>query len=706
MDLFRDQLGIPHVRGKTVTDAFFGQGYAHAQDRWWQMCFDRRRAEGTLAEWLGPGRVRMDAFARRTGLASSARADYDALDAEAKAMCDAYAKGVNAWLATNPAPPREFELLGVDAPEWNPWDCGSVFKARHVLMGSYERKLWRLQLARELGTKEALDLATADGREDLLITGGREVWSADPGELATAGVADGSNNWAVHGSRTASGLPLLAGDPHRALEAPNVYYQNHIACDAFDAIGFSMAGVPGIFHFGHNADVAWCVTHAMADQQDLYVERFDDAGRYEFRGDSLEPSRRRETIAVRGGDDVEIDIVVTRHGPVVFGDDIAFKWTGTDGVNTTLNCLLPMLRAKTVDELDETMRQWIDPCNNFVMADKAGNIAYLHRGRVPNRPRANGFTPVPGWTGTYEWDGDVPFEALPRIKNPDEGYIVTANNRVVRNDYPYYLGMDYAARYRAERVLAGVRKATKATVADMSAVHADRVSIPAELFDAVVGEWNHDMQPDSVEAAIYSLTRETLAAMLCERDPLKCTVPSAFAENPLPSPVVYRTRVALPRLIEQNDRTLLDGDEWDELIAEAHRRAVAQLEERFGPDRSQWTWGRIHQTRTRHPVGIVLRDAAPELDPAPVSMGGDGECANCSGWESDLVIEHSSVARYVFDVGDWENSGWVVPLGASGDPGSAHYQDQAQSWSQVQLLPMSYDWSRIEAGAESVQRLR
>ena len=710
VEVFRDGLGIPHVRARTVHDAFFGQGFVHAQDRLWQMCFDRRRAEGKLAEWLGPQRVRMDVFARRMNLAPSARADYEALDADARAMCDAYAAGVNAFLQTGPPPPREFELLGISAEPWAPWDCGSVFKVRHVLMGSYDRKLWRAQLLAVLGADAVLAVGTADGRDDVLITGGRTAWRLDlPGALAVAGRADGSNNWAVHGSRTASGSPLIAGDPHRTLEAPNVYYQNHIACEDFDAIGFSMAGVPGIFHFGHNASVAWCVTHAMADNQDLYTEAFDN-GRYEYRGEWLEAEKRTETIRVRGGGDVTIEAVTTRHGPVVFGSPaegnaIAMRWTGTDGVNTTFNCLLPTLRATSVEELDSAMRDWVDPCNNLVMADVYGTIGYLHRGRVPVRSRANGWAPVPGWTGEHEWEGCVPFEELPRIRNPQNGFIVSANNRVVGDDYPYYLGMDYAAPYRAQRVVDRLTELGAATTDDMSSVHADRLSIPSRLFadaTATVTDWDGMMDADSAGAAVYAVTREQLAELLSEREPLRSVVPIMFPDDPLPTPVVYRARVALPRLIE---RKLLVGDEWQELIGEALDRALVTLEKALGPDRSQWRWGSIHTTRMRHPVSRVLPDAAAELDPPSVSSGGDGEVPNCTGWETGLGVEHGSVARYVFDLGDWDNSGWIVPLGASGDPRSAHYADQIEAWARVELFPMTYGWDAISSGAESTQLL-
>jgi penicillin amidase len=720
VEIFRDALGIPHVRAGSTHDAFFGQGYVHAQDRLWHMCYDRARAAGRLAEWLGPRAVRMDVFCRRLGLDETSRADYETFDTPTREVLDAYASGVNAFIERAAVLPVEFGFLGVDPEPWLPWQCGAVMKVRHVLMGSYDRKLWRAQLARTLGADAMVRIGSPEGREDTLIVpvGGRAKWSArsddlGPGALASAGLSDGSNNWAVHGSRTASGLPLVAGDPHRALEVPNVYFQNHVACPEFDAIGFSMPGVPGMFHFAHNADVAWCVTHAMADTQDLYTEHFDDECRYEFRGGWLPATRSEEVVRVRDADDVTLDITRTHHGPVVFGDwrsgtAMTMRWTGTDVPNSTLSCLLPMLRATSVDELEEAMRPWVDPCNNLVMADTHGTIAYLHRGRVPIRPPANGWAPVPGWTGEHEWEGDVPFEELPRLRDPDTGYIVTANNRVCGEEFPRYLAIDYGGSYRAIRVLDRLSEITSATAQDMADVHADRVSLPAELFiDSVrkVVAWDGLMDPDGAGAAVYAVLREELAMMLLEHGPLADVATHAFPDDPMPVPAVYRVRIALPRLIETDDRTALVATSWQQAMDEAMKRALAVLEEEMGPDRSQWRWDRIHRTRMRHPLGLSFPELSEELDPPSVSCGGDSETVNVSGWQTGLGVQHSSVARYVFDLGDWDSSGWSVPLGSSGDPRSRHYTDQAERWAKVELYLMTYSWGLVESGAESHETL-
>jgi penicillin G amidase len=722
VEVVRDSSGIPHVRASSSDDAFFGQGFVHAQDRLWQMEYDRRRASGRLAELLGPRALTLDVFARRMDINGSAQRDHDVLDDATVAMLDAYTAGVNAFIDTGAPKPREFELLGITAPHWEAWQCGAVFKIRHVLMGTYENKLWRARLAHALGPRGVIVPGSPHGRRDLLIVpvGAEETFSVSEDDaLATASLPDGSNNWAVHGSRTASGKPLVAGDPHRTIEAPNVYYQNHVSCPEFDAIGFSMAGVPGMFHFGHNAHVAWSVTHGMADTQDLFVERFDASGRYEFRGDALQPQHRRETISVRDADDVEIDVYTTHHGPVLFGDpssgsSISLRWIGTDRPNAALRSVRRMLDATTTDELDETMRDWVDPVNNLVMADTSGNVAYLYRGRTPMRSRTNVLTPVAGWTGEHDWGDDVPFEELPRLRNPEQGVIVTANNRVVGSDYPHLLGMDYSQPGRARRVLDRLLELDRATADDMSSVHADRFSLPArglapefarnapDDIAATLRSWDGAMDADSVAATIYATVRHELARVLIEREPLSAAVPDPYVEDPYPTPAIARVRTALPRI---TGAEVLAPDEWDDAIRDAVDRALGLLRAELGPDTTAWTWDRAHQTRVVHPLARTFPDVADELNPPSVSMGGDGDCVQAGSAELGTYILHSSVARYVFDLGDWDNSGWIVPGGASGHPESPHHHDQLDDWAAVRLRPMLYSADAIDADFESRQLL-
>ena len=277
LTIYRDAYGIPHVRAATAHDAFFGQGFATAQDRLFQMDHDRRWAYGRWAEFAGESALEQDVLMRKLQLRRSVDADYRVASPETRAMFDAYAEGVNAFIDSTNALPVEYALLEISPEPWTPQDCIAVFKARHVLMGHIEAKLWRAKMVATLGAKRAADLMPQYQKNGLLIVPPGEDYLGDNYDVLSqyisgaeniewmADADSGSNNWAVHGSRTASGKPLVAGDPHRPLETPIVYYQNHIACNEFDAIGLSFPGFPAFPHFGHNARVAWCVTHAAAD---------------------------------------------------------------------------------------------------------------------------------------------------------------------------------------------------------------------------------------------------------------------------------------------------------------------------------------------------------------------------------------------------------------------------------------------------------
>jgi penicillin amidase len=764
VEVWRDAEGIPHVLARTTHDAFFAQGFVHAQDRLWHMDRDRRVAQGRWAEDVGVAAVAQDVQMRRLGLALTARRDHDHLDADTRALLLAYAAGVNAFLASRPderALPVEHQVLARAPEPWAPWDSLAVMKVRHADMGVWQAKRWRALLVRELGPARAAALCPGTPERPVLILppGVRydgPPWDPVPafeaGAAALAGVAldgGGSNSWALHGARTASGRPLLAGDPHRALEVPNVYYQNHVAGPEFDAIGLSFPGVPGFPHFGHTRWTAWCVTHAMADYQDLFVERFDpaDPARYAFRGGWRRAEVRRETVRVRDGAPVEVEVTVTHHGPVVLGDPrqgtaVALAYTAIAAPNPTLEATLPMLRARDADALEAAMRPWVDPANNFVFADVHGAIGYRTRGQVPVRPAANAWLPVPGWDGAHEWTGTVPFEAMPAARDPEGGVVVTANGRIAGPPGPY-LGLDYAPDYRTRRIHARLAGLGPATAEDMAAVHADRLALPARELaaylaalpaaaltaspgpggaagDAAASEaavaaaldllraWDGVMDEASAAAAVVAVTREHLVRDLLA-GPLGPLAAEAFGGTPRGAVAhVGRLRARLGEWATAGDRRLLGpGDDWPAAAARALRAAVADLTARLGPGPAGWTWGRLHAARPRHPLSLRWPALAAVLDPAPLPLGGDGETVQAAGYSAalDYEVTLTSVARYVFDLADWERSGWVVPLGASGHPGSPHYADQAGAWRAVRLLPMRFGWDRVRREAAGHQRL-
>ena len=744
IEIFRDNYGIPHVKAQRVHDAFFGQGFATAQDRLWQMEHDRRVAYGRWAEYAGTTAVAQDQMMRRFRIGPTVQADYEAVDNETKAMLDAYAAGINAFVETTESLPIEYDLVGDHPQPWQPWDCMAVFKVRHILMGTFESKLWRARLVNELGPERATTLFPGYQHGHLLVVPPGATYDGpidDALEELSRGAETikwlretdaGSNNWVLAGSRTASGKPLLAGDPHRALDTPNVYYQNHISYGGVDVIGLSFPGCPGFPHFGHNAYVAWCVTHASADYQDLYIERFskDDPSLYEFEGEWKRAHVYHETVHVRDGQPVEFDVAVTHHGPIVSGDTakgygIAFRYTATAESNTGFQSIRTMVEATSAEEMDESMRDWVDPCNNFLIADVHGNIFYLNRGKVPIRSMANAWLPVPGWTGEHEWQGFIPFKDLARSRNPDTGYIVTANNKIVGNDYPYYIALDFAPEFRARRVTDRIVQIPRATAQDMAAVHAERVSIPARTYARLLAQvkprdglsaraaerlvgWDGTMDRDAVAPTIYSAFRNRLNRAILSH------LLGPLAEEALSSTGrgapghAGRLAALFVRAAQENDVSLLPpGTDWNEQMARALAEGVAYLHDRLGEDIDSWEWGKVHFSYPQHTLSRSFPELAHMLNPPSIPIGGDGDTPQAAGYSpaDPFTVTSTSVARYVFDTGNWDNSMWVVPLGASGHPGSPHYADQALIWSEVKLIPMLYDWNHIAARSESHQSL-
>lgn len=734
--VYRDAWGIPHIRATNDHDAFFAQGYVHAQDRLWQMDASRLRMAGRWAEWAGASAVAGDALARRLGGASTSQRDYAALGPDARQMLQAYSAGVNAYLDEGRPLPVEYQLLGATArPErWEPWHSIATMRWRGFLMGSVWFKLWRAAALRTIGPEQIAKLRYHDGGGDLLCIPPGETsqrWIATLQELAPAiealaalsagdATGGGSNNWVVAPSRTAAGRPLLAGDPHRAFEMPGMYVQTHMASDRFDAIGFTVPGVPAYPHFAHNGHVAWCVTHAFADIHDLFVEQFEPGSLRHRTPDGWHDSTvRHETIQVRGGAPVTIDIVETRHGPVVAGSPstgsaLALRSVQFAQTDLSFDCLPRMLEARTVDALFESTRGWGLIDHNLVAADTTGRIGHLVRAVVPDRPRINGWLPVPGWTGDHEWTGEIAWSDMPRTFDPARGYLVTANNRFV-DEQPgdrLYFCTDCHPPHRARRVEERLAALPRTTVEDMMHIHGDVTSLTAPVFQQrlrsmpplagpagelqkLIAGWNSEMAADSVGAAAYAAWRWQLAAVLLERSGLQAASKDWLAQVPPGVVPVNQLWWALPTLVREDDTGLLKGASWDDAFAEALARTARSFDGR--------AWGDHHHVAMLHPLAGQFPAAAAQLNPVGKSVGGDNDTVLANGCyvAGGLRASYGAVARYVFDVGAWDNCRWVVFAGVSGEPGHAHYADQHEAWSKCELVPMLYDWSAIAAQASA-----
>ena len=394
------------------------------------------------------------------------------------------------------------------------------------------------------------------------------------------------------------------------------------------------------------------------------------------------------------------------------------------------------MHADSIETLHHAFRNWTDRINNYAVADTGEHFGYLHEGRIPVRSDANGWSVVPGWQAAHAWTGMIPHDELPKAVDPDTGWAVTCNQRVAGAEYPYYVGLVFPSDHRAclvrDRLLA--LEMGSATIEDMADVHAERESLPARVFVqrllaavpdlvmaggdispehrvqalAALRAWNYQMDRDQVAPTIYSVARRALTRRLLIR------VGGAAADGILTGEVGSEAHVRLVQqqmhraLNEEVDgaELLPEGRQWEDLLISAFDAALEDLTERLGEDVTQWQWGRLHHTQHQHPLSVVFPEARDGLDPAPMAVHGDGDTplAGTFGLNS-FTVTGGSVNRYLMDPADWTRSRWIVPLGASGHPASPHYVDQAQRWADLQYIPMLWDWSQIEAEAESVQEL-
>ncbi|HEX3712930.1 MAG TPA: penicillin acylase family protein, partial [Trebonia sp.] len=488
----RDGYGVPHVRAETAAGAWAGMGYACAEDRLFQMDYDRRRACGRWAETAGFSALGADVLARRLGLAAAAERDVAAMSAPLRAAFEAYADGVNQAVTAGARPlPGRYPV-----EPWQPWHSVAAYLIRHVLMGQWQHKLANAVLLARAGADafERLETRPLAGSPVAVPPDGRlthpvgrlldEALGDIEGHLGfVAEVEPGSNAWAVSGQRTAHGHAVICNDSHRALDTPNVYWQCRVSCPDFDVSGATFPGLPGFPHFGFNGSVAWAITHGDADTQDLYLEHFQGT-RYRTPAGWQQAEVSHQRIEVRGGSPVTVPVWVTRHGPVVHGHPengyaLALRWTGTHRANRGLECLLPMLTAGSVTELAAAQDGWVDPVNNLLCADTSGRIAYQCRGELPVRSSDAGRRlPVPGWDDSCEWTGTVPFTELPATADPAAGFVMTANNVITDADQPY-ISHTFSQPWRAERLRSLLAETGPLTAAGLAGMQADTVSLAA-----------------------------------------------------------------------------------------------------------------------------------------------------------------------------------------------------------------------------------
>jgi penicillin amidase len=693
-EIGRDAMGVVTIRAQSEADAAFALGYAHAQDRLFQMDLTRRLGAGRLSEVIGPATLRTDEFMRRLGLYRVAEANYKSLPADARALFQAYADGVNAYLAHRGsllAP--EFLMLGYRPEPWRPAD--SIVWGRLMawqLSGNWGDEELRQTMATHLTPQEL----------EWIWPVAQRLTRRDDLPWIPAGGA--SNNWVIAGKLTTTGKPLLANDPHLGLELPGTWYLARLEIAGHVLAGATAPGVPAVI-IGRNNHVAWGFTTAYADTQDLFVETLLDKGQYVTPEGPRPLIRRQEVIRVYGAKPVVIEVAATRHGPLIETDDAhhrgyALSWTGFRPDDQTGAALLAMDRARTASEFYASLQGFESPVQNAVFADDAGNIGYIMAGRIPIRAKLKdqSQSPVPGDRRDYDWVGVIPFDHLPQERNPSSGYLATANNRTMAPDYPYFIGGKFDYDYRIQRIRQMIAATPHHSLDSMAAMQLDTLSLAAQELlplmlavqsDPDLATWDLRMDRDAPEPLIFTAWLRELGHVL-----LDTRTGDEFSEVWLwDAPLVNEalTGKAAAGLCDDPKTPVVEDCASD--IRLAYQRAIAKLTAAYGPDRAAWRWGNAHRAHfpnlllSRIPMVSALFDLALPADGDNFTLNRASPRVNDpTGARFDDV--HGASLRAIFDFSNLDRSRYVIAGGQCGNPLSAHYADFTLLWRDGQYVTM------------------
>jgi penicillin amidase len=787
VEVIRDSMGIPHIYADTPEDLMMAQGYVHAQDRFYQMDFWRHISYGTLSEMFGHNSIETDAFLRTMGWGRLAEAQFASETPELRSLLESYAAGVNAYLATQSPSDLSFEYSILEltnhsyTPEpWTPaqslawgkvmsWDLG----------GNHEAEIGRA-LALGVMSPERVDQlyppypgdrhpyivdsnsTSVSAIEAILLTSAAlqaplrsAAYAIDALDRVAGGGLEsgiGSNSWAVSGEHTDTGNPLLMNDPHLSAQMPSIWYQVGLHCNSvsddcpFDVAGFSFAGVPGVI-IGHNADIAWGFTNVGPDVQDLYIEKInpENPNQYEYEGEWLDMDIRTETLAVAGRDDVTIEVRSTIHGPIIsdvyepledFADTgldkpeqfvVAMRWTALDDVPSIAGPILGINVATDFEEFREAALLFAVPSQNLLYADTDGNIGYQMPGNIPIRSKGDGTLPVPGWTGEYEWTGFIPYEDLPYVFNPPSGYIVTANNAVIDDGYPYQITEDWSYGYRARRIVDlvtsnfGIGIEGHATIqidsydlnaqrilpfleAAVNAESADLDDVEREALDELL-DWDLQNFAESTGAAVWNTIWRNL---------LDLTFNDELPEDVWPEGGSRWFEVMYSLLDNPDDKFWDDVDTpepetRDDMLVAAFYAGVGQARDTMGSDVDRWTWGELHrmvfinQSLGMSGIGII----EDRFNRGPYPASGATSVVNAIGWNAveGYDVDWLPSMRMLVDLGELSNSRAIHTTGQSGHTDDKHYIDMAPLWLKGETLPMLWDRADIKADAEATMIL-
>jgi penicillin G amidase len=710
VEIARDQWGIPHIYAENNADLYFGLGYAMAQDRLFQLDYLRRKGLGRLAEVLGKNGLEQDTVARTVGLHRIAAAEWQTLPREVKSVLEAFAAGVNRLIEQSGENlPIEFDLLDYRPEPWTPIDSLAIeIEFRWYLTGRFPIIVMPELAKRQLGDgalyREYL-LGEADD-EPILWPGEYEPRGKGSAQRRLEPIghavndpdgAIGSNNWVLAGSRTTTGKPMLASDPHIAFEAVSCWYEAHLCGGSYNVAGMAYAGIPAVM-FGRNETVAWGITNNICSLRDLYQERTSPQhpGCFEFDG-QWEPARKlTEVIQVRGAEPVTTTVHFSRNGPVV--DDVlpaaakgtgpvTLKWLGSYQ-GGWLTSLLGMGRAKYVAQFREAVRPWHVPTFSLVVADDQGSIAFQAAGRIPIRGSLErGYRP--GWDPAHQWQGVIPFDEMPHLVDPSRGWIATANNRVAPDDFPHLLFGCWSSGHRALRIRQMIEAQPKHSADDMGRMHQDAKSLRAAqcvppLIDVLsespnervlqavelLKSWDFEVSADSVAAALFNVFH----AHWCK------VVAAERFDGPALELMAQGVASNAGRLLAADPAGWFRQGNREARVIEAFSSTLDELAGKLGPDMAAWQWARLHRMPLKH-VLSSRGDLGQLLDHGGAAVRGDMGTVCNTGSGPDFTATSGAGYRLIADF-----SAAIPTLLAidgqsqSGHPGSPHYRDQFPAW--------------------------
>ncbi|WP_157928893.1 penicillin acylase family protein [Pararhizobium haloflavum] len=763
----RDRQGVPHIQGESRDDVFAALGFAHAQDRLWQMEVARMAGKGRLSEMFGDATIGTDVWLRTIAIYDAARRSYETFPDEAKRALEAYAAGVNRWLAREPrafssALPPEFVVLGHEPEPWRPEDSVVVVKMMSVgLAANIADEVNRLAFARKGLSPDEIDdllpllpdetkvppLPDLNALLDLNPAAQQaHLDAAAWGDISRVGLtgSGASNNWVVSGERTDTGLPILANDPHLGLSAPSVWYLAHLRVEngetAKNLVGATLAGAPLVL-LGRNDAVAWGFTNTGTDVQDLFIEAVDpeDASRYRTPDGWQAFGEAEERIRVDGAEDHVFTRRWTRHGPVMpasyrnlgalLPDDkvAALRWTALADDDRTMLSGLALWDFASVADFQDGMRDFVTPMQSIVLADTEGAIGLIAPGRVPVRDPDNavmGRAPVPGWEARYDWQGFIPYGDLPTARNPEVGAIGTANTRMVPRSYEPFLTLDWDEAYRQARVDERVIEADQPHGMETSrAVQADTYSggfaeLMPLMLDAIrdrdgvdrfvvslMSDWDFEMQRDAAEPLIaMAWLREAMYAIFVD------DLGDAF------EPWLEARGQVLARILTgRSARDWCDVADTSQVedcaavLSSALETALGTLEARYGDDRNDWRWGDAHVALSVHqPFGQVwpldrIFNVSVESGGGPFTL--DRGRTDLGDEDAPFANRHAASFRAIYDLSDLDNSTFVITTGQSGNVFSSNYSNLAQPWSAVEGIEIPSDPSLYERDVDSVWQM-